>query len=84
MSQVNCEVFECAFNSDGCKAIAVTMGTESCKTFIALDEKGGLPSVKAQVGACQQSDCAHNDHLVCQAKEVKIGAGEKCLSYEAA
>lgn len=84
MPRVNCAASDCAFNHDGCNAFAVTMGTKGCNTFIALDEKGGLPTLKAQVGACQLSECTFNDHLVCHADSVKVDSDEKCLTYRAA
>lgn len=85
MPQVHsCAASDCAFNDNGCNAFAMTMGKSSCVTFISLDAKGGLPKHTAQVGACQRTDCAHNDHLECQADSVKIGEGEQCLTFQAA
>ncbi|MEF3120103.1 DUF1540 domain-containing protein, partial [Kocuria flava] len=48
---------------------------------------GGLPTVHAEVGACQRAECVHNSHLMCTAHDVKIGAGADeadCLTYQAA
>ena len=45
---------------------------------------GGLPKVLADVGACQRSECVHNDHLMCRAPEVHVGPGADnadCLTY---
>lgn len=84
LPSVKCSVSACAFNLDGCNAHAMTMGASGCKTFIALDNTGGLPKVEPKVGACQRTDCSYNNHLACQAGEVLVGADEKCLTFQAA
>ena len=58
----------------------MNMGQNGCTTFIALDEKGGLPSVHAHVGACQKADCTFNDHLECVAEKIRVSAGE-CQTF---
>jgi hypothetical protein len=72
----------------GCTAGAITVaGGEdhaACVTFIDTGTHGGLPKVLADVGACQRSECVHNDHLMCQAPEVHVGPGPDnadCLTY---
>jgi hypothetical protein len=85
----DCSVTRCSFNDhEGCTAHAITVGgTEdhaSCATFIDTGTHGGLPKVLADVGACQRSECAHNDHLMCNAPEVHVGPGPDnadCLTY---
>ena len=80
-----CATTSCAFNHDGCAAPAMTMGGKGCVTFIAMPTRGGLDRIESHVGACQRADCAHNDHLICQASAVTIGAdGAQCLTYQAA
>lgn len=83
-----CTVEGCSYNHDGCHAAAVTISvghdTAECATFIPLEIKGGLKSVLARVGACQRSDCTHNEQLECTATAVHIGAGgdpADCLTY---
>jgi hypothetical protein len=71
----DCSVGQCSFNHD------------HCGTFISLGADGGLPTVHAEVGACQRGECVHNSHLMCTAHDVKIGAGADeadCLTYQAA
>ncbi|AOZ72890.1 hypothetical protein BK816_05940 [Boudabousia tangfeifanii] len=81
----DCSVKQCSFNHDGCNAAAMTMGTEGCTTFVALDVKGGAAHGSAQVGACQRTDCAHNDHLECSANAVEVGKDTaQCLTFTAA
>jgi hypothetical protein len=68
----DCSVTRCSFNDhEGC-------------TFIDTGIHGGLPKVLADVGACQRSECVHNDHLMCNAREVHVGPGADnadCLTY---
>ncbi|OKL47497.1 hypothetical protein BSR29_03500 [Boudabousia liubingyangii] len=81
----DCSAKTCAFNHDGCAAPATTMGADGCATFIQLDVKGGVQDATAQVGTCQRTDCAHNDHLECSAGQVEVGAdGAQCLTFTAA
>lgn len=80
---VECSVSDCAFNHDGCNAFAVTMGAKGCSTFIELDVRGGLPTAKPQIGACQRIECAFNEHLECSANAVTIGENEQCLTFAA-
>ncbi|WKD58305.1 hypothetical protein CAPI_08895 [Corynebacterium capitovis DSM 44611] len=81
-----CSVDACSFNQSGCHAFAVTIdNTSSCATFIPLTRKGGLPVASAQVGACQRTDCTHNDSLACNATSVLVGSGADtadCLTFE--
>ncbi|MEZ2373149.1 DUF1540 domain-containing protein [Arthrobacter sp. RCC_34] len=86
-----CSVDACSFNHDGCTAYGITIGGSDhhaqCATFIDTSSLGGLPKVLAHVGACQRSECRHNDHLMCGAHEVKIGPGAEradCLTYDPA
>lgn len=83
-----CSVEGCSYNHDGCHAAAVTIGGAGagaqCATFIPLSIKGGLDTMRAQVGACQRVDCAHNDHLNCSAEAVRVGPGQDladCLTF---
>ncbi len=67
--------------------VAGSNGHAHCGTFIPLGKGGGLPTLHAEVGACQRSECTHNSHLMCTAHDVKIGAGADeadCLTYQAA
>lgn len=83
----SCTTTACAFNNDGCTAVAVTIGgteTPSCATFTTIDLRAGLAEADAQVGACQRLDCAHNDDLLCTASAISVG-GEAalCETYQA-
>ncbi|MWB99393.1 DUF1540 domain-containing protein [Agromyces seonyuensis] len=83
-----CSVAGCSYNDHShCHAAAVTVGgtgaDATCATFIPLTVKGGLDKVLTHVGACQRSDCLHNDHLECGAASVRIGGAEaECLTFE--
>lgn len=87
-----CTVEPCSFNHDHeCTAHAITVagsaGHAHCGTFISLGKDGGLPTVHAEVGACQRAECVHNSHLMCTAHDVKVGPGADeadCLTYQAA
>jgi hypothetical protein len=85
----DCSVTNCSFNDHTAgNAAAITVcGAENhahCVTFIDTGVHGGKPKVLADVGACQRSECVHNDHLMCQAPEVHVGPGADnadCLTY---
>lgn len=85
----DCSVSNCSFNDhSACNAVAITVSGSAdhaaCATFIDIGTHGGLPKVIADVGACQRSECVHNEHLMCQASEVHIGPGSEnadCLTY---
>ena len=85
-----CTVDNCAFNHEHeCNAFAITVAGgqdhASCGTFIDTSSLGGLPKVLAHVGACQRNECIHNDHLMCNAHDVRVGPGADaadCLTYE--
>ena len=85
----DCSVTNCSFNDHThCNAAAITGGGStdhaSCATFIETGIHGGLPKVLANIGACQRSECVHNDHLMCNAPEVHVGPGADnadCLTY---
>ncbi|MDP9935967.1 DUF1540 domain-containing protein [Paenarthrobacter sp. NPDC057355] len=84
-----CSVGSCGFNHDGCTAFGITIGGTqdhaSCATFIDTNAMGGLPKVLAHVGACQRSECVHNNNLMCEAHDVRVGPGREaadCLTYE--
>jgi hypothetical protein len=85
-----CDVDSCSFNHHhDCTAFAITVGGSpshaSCSTFIDTSVSGGLPKVLAHVGACQRSECQFNDHLLCDAENVRVGPGAEaadCLTYQ--
>lgn len=85
-----CAVEHCSFNDHThCSAAGITIAGASdhaqCATFIDIGAHGGLPKVLASVGACQRTECLHNDHLMCGADSVKVGPGADsadCLTYE--
>ena len=86
-----CSVAGCSYNDHShCHAAAVTIGGSvgdaECATFIPLGAKGGLDKVVTHVGACQRSECVHNESLECTAASVRIGAGSTddadCLTYD--
>lgn len=86
-----CTVASCSYNDHGCHAYAITVsghnGAADCATFVPLSEKGGLPRVVSQVGACSRADCVHNTNLECGASAVKVGPGTgghdaNCLTYQ--
>lgn len=83
-----CTVARCSYNHDGCHAYAITVGgthaRAECGTFIGLSAKGGLDTVKGQVGACQRTDCVHNADLACTAPTIRVGGGADladCLTF---
>ena len=85
----DCTVSSCDFNHEGCTAYAITVGGSrehaSCSTFIDTSTSGGLPKVLAQVGACQRNECRFNNHLMCDAHDVRVGPGAEladCLTYQ--
>ena len=83
-----CTTTACAFNDNGCSAPAITVGgtgdTASCTTFISLDARGGLPTARGQVGACQRLECTHNTDLMCTNTSIEItGSTAQCSAYEA-
>ncbi len=85
----SCSATGCGYNHDGCHAPAITVGTSGtgCSTFLPLSIDGGLPKVISHVGACQRTECGHNDHAVCVADTVRIGSGggtAHCETYVAA
>ncbi len=82
-----CTVAGCAYNHDGCHAVAVTIGSHDsdCSTFFPTSQSGGLDKVIATVGACQRTECVHNEHAVCTANSVRVGPGAgtaNCLTYQ--
>lgn len=86
-----CTVSTCGYNSDGCRAFAITVvaETSACGTFIPLQAKGGVGGAVAQVGACSRTDCRHNADLECTADSVEVGPGANdlsasCLTFEPA
>ena len=85
---ISCDASECAFNQEGqCHALAITVGggtDHQCDTYWPSSEKGGLPSVICNVGACKVPNCKFNDHLMCSSPGIKVGHEGKvvdCLSY---
>jgi hypothetical protein len=86
----DCTITNCSFNDHTeCHAGAITVaGGEdhaACATFIDTGISGGLPKVVASIGACQRAECVHNDHLMCQAPQIRVGPGADnadCLTYE--
>ena len=76
----DCSVTNCSFNDHtACNAAAITVyGAENhshCTTVTDTGIHGGLLKVLADVGACQRSECVHNDHLMCQAPECMSARG---------
>ncbi|KGF05527.1 DUF1540 domain-containing protein [Arcanobacterium sp. S3PF19] len=84
----SCAISECAFNNNGCSAVAVTIAGKandaSCGTFIALNEHGGLPVAHATIGACQRVECVHNHQLLCDAAAIDVNAKADCSLYRVA
>jgi hypothetical protein len=87
-----CTIDGCGYNHEhGCHAGAVTIaghtGDAACATFFPLSHKGGLEKVIAHVGACQRTECVHNDDLECAAASIRVGAGPEdpghadCLTF---
>lgn len=81
-----CSTTTCAYNNEGCRAFAITIGGSSekatCGTFIALDARGGLQVADGHVGACQRLECRHNSDLMCTADMIAVGDIANCTSYE--
>lgn len=84
----SCTATSCGYNHDGCHAPAINVeaGDAGCSTFLPLGIDGGLPKVVSHVGACQRTECTHNEHAVCTAEAVRIsGTGTAhCETFEAA
>ncbi|MEV4542724.1 DUF1540 domain-containing protein [Micromonospora echinaurantiaca] len=85
-----CVVVACGYNHTGdCHAFAITIGSMDhahCRTFIELPTvQAGVDGLIAQVGACQRSDCRHNDQLECHAPAIKVGPDNDmadCITYD--
>lgn len=79
MSKVTeCEVTDCAYNKhNSCHTLAITVGgpedCSHCDTYVTATRSGGIPDVKAGVGACKVSICVHNQSLECAANKIKVG-----------
>ncbi|MEJ5929140.1 DUF1540 domain-containing protein [Corynebacterium sp. H128] len=82
----SCATTSCAFNHEGCTAVAITVaGTGSCGTFITLDARGGLATPDGKVGACHRLECTHNKDLLCTNESISIvGDTAQCADYEVA
>lgn len=84
----SCAATTCAYNHGGCNAGAITVAgsrsSATCGTFLALDARGGLPTTKGQVGACQRLECVHNVDLMCTADGIQVADTANCLTYEVA
>lgn len=70
-----CAVNSCAYNHDGCHAFAITIESDAatCGTFFDVPTKGGVGPI-AQVGACQQTTCRHNESLECHAPAIQVAS----------
>lgn len=72
----DCNATECAYNmKNKCHAIAITVGGESgpiCDTSMKAAKKGGVPEMKARVGACRVENCQFNKSLECIAKGIRV------------
>lgn len=72
----DCNATECAYNAKNrCHAIAITIGDESnpiCSTSMKAAKKGGVPDIKARVGACRVENCEFNKSLECTAKCIRV------------
>ena len=80
-----CAETSCAFNQNGCNALAMTMGQHGCVTFLELTTRPSLTAVQAGVGACQRLDCTFNKGLECSANVITVGAADaNCLTFQAA
>ncbi|VEI13988.1 DUF1540 domain-containing protein [Trueperella bialowiezensis] len=87
----NCSATTCSFNTNSdCTAAAITIGRSAddraaCTTFISLNASGGLGIARSQVGACQITDCGHNNKLMCSAPNISLNsATAECSSFVAA
>ncbi len=87
----NCDANECAYNTDKrCHAAAITVGDGAiprCDTFWAMPDKGGIPDIVGEVGACHASSCRFNKMLECTATQgIRVGhrGGDvDCLTFAA-
>lgn len=86
----SCEATSCAYNGEHhCHAAAITIGNSgsaACETFLPADARGGTESGDAQVGACHEAGCVHNENLECTADEIDVdtsGASAVCLTFAA-
>ncbi len=81
-----CAATKCAFNNNGCTAVAVTIGgaeKAACETLTIIDARAGLSSANGQVGACKRLECKHNSDLLCTAAGIDLDDVANCASYEA-
>jgi len=72
----DCNAAECAYNAKNkCHAVAITIGGDSsplCNTSMKAAKKGGVPEIKARVGACKVENCQFNKSLECTAKCIRV------------
>ncbi|MDO4888689.1 MAG: DUF1540 domain-containing protein [Actinomycetaceae bacterium] len=83
-----CTATACSYNNGGCTAFAITVGGSgakpTCGTLVKLDARGGLPTSKGQVGACQRLECKYNSDLMCTAEAIEMaGDTAECASFVA-
>lgn len=73
-----CNASNCAYNKhNSCHTLSITVGGPNecpkCDTYFGSATPGGIPDMKAGIGACKMSDCSYNESLECGASSVKIG-----------
>ena len=77
-SITECDVTNCAYNKhNSCHTLAITIGgpevCPQCDTFVDSAQPGGVPDMRAGVGACKVAACMHNVSLECNASSIKVG-----------
>ena len=83
----SCAATTCAFNNDGCTALAIHVAgsaAATCTTFIQPDARAGLATADGQVGASKRLECVHNSDLLCTAGKIEVGDVAECLTYAVA
>jgi hypothetical protein len=88
---MECEALDCAYNKDRrCHALAINVTTgphARCDTYWTAAGKGGDEQAQGKVGACQATECRHNQRLVCTAPGIKVGRANglqiDCLTFHA-
>ena len=84
----SCSATTCAFNNNGCTALAITVAGDSerasCGTFAELDARSTRAG-ESVVGACHRLECVHNKDLTCSNESISIvGNTASCADYQVA
>lgn len=88
---MSCDLVDCAYNKHkSCHTLAITVGgpkdpCPSCDTYLPGPHRGGIPDIRAGVGACKVESCSHNSALECSASSInmiKHNGHPDCMTYK--